>query len=158
MDNDQDTKNSESGDFVIDSVKLDMIYNKLMATIKTPLDFGAERTATSVIHGYYKGWGLAKTAKYYSLEEKLATDYWKHFNFKIKEGGKIMSRTKTKQNNIVNYLQKNVGQIVTPAKVSTDVSISIPTFYNFYNANRQFFNKVKRGQFQIVNPNQEVSI
>ena len=69
-----------------------------------------------------------------------------------------MSRTKTKQNNIVNYLQKNVGQIVTPAKVSTDVSISIPTFYNFYNANRQFFNKVKRGQFQIVNPNQEVSI
>ena len=63
-----------------------------------------------------------------------------------------MSRTKTKQNNIVIYLEKNVGQVVTPAKVSTDVSISLPTFYNFYNANRQFFKKVKRGQFEIVNP------
>lgn len=149
---------SEIGNFIISEHELEAKFGQLMNTLKKPYDSNIERTASSVIYGFYKNWSLARTVKYYSLEEQLATDYWKHFNFKIKEGGKIMSRTKTKQNNIVNYLQKNVGQIVTPAKVSTDVSISIPTFYNFYNANRQFFNKVKRGQFQIVNPSQEASI
>jgi predicted DNA-binding transcriptional regulator AlpA len=33
--------------------------------------------------------------------------------------------------------------------------ISMPTFYNFYNANRGYFKKVKRGQFEIIDPNAE---
>lgn len=155
MDNTQNSQPSENSDFLINELELEKIYTKLMATLKKPLESTAERTASAVIHGHYKGWNLVKTVKYYNLEEQIAATYWKNFNFKLKEGGQIMSRTKTKQNNIVSYLEKNIGQIVTPTKVSTDVSISLPTFYNFYNANRHFFKKVRRGQFQIVNPKQE---
>jgi hypothetical protein len=155
MDTQKNTEIFEVSDFLINEVELEKIYTKLIGTIKSTMDPATERTASSIIYGYYKGWNLAKTIKYYNLEEETAKTFWKQFNFKIKEGGQTMSRTKTKQNNIVNYLEKNVGQVVTPAKVSTDVSISLPTFYNFYNANRQFFKKVKRGQFEIVNPKEQ---
>lgn len=155
MDIKENTEISEINDFLVNEVELERIYTKLIGTIKSTMDSTAERTASAVIYGYYKGWNLTKTVKYYNLEEEAAFFFWKHFNFKIKEGGQTMSRTKTKQNNIVTYLEKNVGQVVTPAKVSTDVSISLPTFYNFYNANRQFFKKVKRGQFEIVNPKEQ---
>lgn len=155
MNTQENTEVSEISDFLVNEVELEKIYTKLIGTIRSAMDPATERTASSVIYGYYKGWNLAKTIKYYNLEEEAAKTFWKQFNFKIKEGGQTMSRTKTKQNNIVSYLEKNVGQVVTPAKVSTDVSISLPTFYNFYNANRQFFKKVKRGQFEIVNPKEQ---
>ncbi len=145
----------ENQNFIINEIEFESTFAKLMNTLEKPLDSIKERTASSVIFGYYKGWNFAKTIKYYNLENEIAEKYWKQFDFKIKEGGQTMSRTKTKQNNIVTYLEKNVGQVVTPAKVSTDVSISLPTFYNFYNANRQFFKKVKRGQFEIVNPKEQ---
>lgn len=155
MSTQENTENTETSDFIVNEIELEKIYNKLMNTVKTVMDSATERTASAVIYGYHKGWNLSKTIKYYNLEEDVAKNFWKQFDFKIKEGGQIMSRTKTKQNNIVIYLEKNVGQVVTPAKVSTDVSISLPTFYNFYNANRQFFKKVKRGQFEIVNPKEQ---
>lgn len=151
----ENTESTEINNFIISQVELEKIYSKLIGTVENIQEAGVERTASAVIYGFYKDWNLAKTIKYYNLEEEMAKDLWKHFNFKIKEGGQTMSRTKTKQNNIVTYLENNVGQIVTPAKVSTDVSISLPTFYNFYNANRQFFKKVKRGQFEIVNPKEQ---
>jgi hypothetical protein len=40
-------------------------------------------------------------------------------------------------------------------QLATDVQISLPTFYNFYNANRGYFKKVKRGHFEILNPKEE---
>ena len=153
---------TETSDYVISEIELEKIESKLLNSLKNQyeslllvLDSETERAAYCVIRGHYKGWNLSKTIKYYSLEHSLAASVWKSFNFKIKEGGQIMSRTKTKQNNIVTYLEQNVGQVVTPTKVSTDVSISLPTFYNLYNANRQFFKKVKRGQFEIVNPKEQ---
>jgi hypothetical protein len=33
--------------------------------------------------------------------------------------------------------------------------MSLPTFYNFYNANMGYFKKVKRGSFEILDPRQE---
>ncbi len=155
MNTELNNEESDNQSFIISDNKFESIFAQLMNTLEKPLDSVRERTASSVIFGYYKGWNFAKTTKYYNLENEIAEKYWKQFNFKIKEGGQTMSRTKTKQNNIVTYLEKNVGQVVTPAKVSTDVSISLPTFYNFYNANRQFFKKVKRGQFEIVNPKEQ---
>ena len=146
---------SETSNFIINEHELESKFAQLMNTVKKPLDSDSERTASSVIFGYYKNWSLGKTTKYYNLDTDLAEKYWKHFNFKTKEGGLTMSRTKTKQNNIVIYLEKNVGQVVTPAKVSTDVSISIPTFYNFYNAKLQSYKKVRGGQFVIVKPKEQ---
>ena len=143
---------SQASNFILSEKELEHKYTQLMNTLESPMDSDNERTASSVIYSYYKNWSLLKAIKYYNLNQELAEKYWNHFNFKLKEGGQTMSRPKTKQNNIVSYLEKNVGEVVTPAKVSTDVSISLPTFYNFYNTNRQFFKKVKRGQFEIVNP------
>jgi hypothetical protein len=40
-------------------------------------------------------------------------------------------------------------------QLATDVQISLPTFYNFYNANRSSFKKVKRGHFEIIDPKVE---
>ncbi len=155
MNTEINNEESENSIFNISETQFESIFARLMNTLEKPLDSVKERTASSVIFGYYKGWNFEKTIRYYGLENEIAEKYWKQFNFKIKEGGQNMSRTKIKQNNIVSYLEKNVGQVVTPVKVSTDVSISLPTFYNFYNANRQFFKKIKRGQFEIINPKEQ---
>ena len=106
MNTQESTEVSEISDFLVNEVELEKIYTKLISTIRSAMDPATERTASSVIYGYYKGWNLAKTIKYYNLEEEAAKTFWKQFNFKIKEGGQTMSRTKTKQNNIVTYLEK----------------------------------------------------
>ena len=66
-----------------------------------------------------------------------------------------MSGRKSKQDNIVNFLSGNVGKVVTPVQVATDVQISLPTFYNFKKANRGYFKEVKRGHFEIIDPKVE---
>jgi hypothetical protein len=39
--------------------------------------------------------------------------------------------------------------------MAEEVGMSLPTFYNFYNANVGYFKKVQRGSFQILNPKEE---
>ena len=56
---------------------------------------------------------------------------------------------------IEEYLKANIGKVVTPKQVAEDVKMSLPTFYNYYNANRSFFKKVQRGQFEIIDPKVE---
>jgi len=115
----------------------------------------AEREASSVFYGYYKGWNLAKIARYYSVPVDLAKEVWNKLGFG-EQGGEIkVTRTRSKQETIVGFLKSNVGKVVTPAEVSQNLNISLPTFYNFYNANRHFFKKVKRGTFEILNPDVE---
>lgn len=113
-----------------------------------------ERYAASVFYGYYKGWNINHIIRHYNVPEQIASEYWSMFGFTSK-GGESVTRTRSKQDTIVGYLRQNIGQVVTPAQLSKEVSISLPTFYNFYNANRHFFKKVKRGQFEILNPEQE---
>jgi hypothetical protein len=126
------------------------ILNKLIA--KVPVD--NHREAASVIYGYHKQWAPSKTIKHYNLSEDVYTYYADLFNF-AERGGNIMAGRKSKQDNIVNFLTGNVGKVVTPVEVATNVAISLPTFYNFYNANRGYFRKVKRGHFEIVDPKVE---
>lgn len=111
-----------------------------------------ERTAYSVIHGYHKGWGFEKTCVYYSLPRDIAATIWSQMGFKRapKGGEQVNTNTKSKQSDILDYVKKNVGQVVTATQVSADVNISLPTFYNFVKANNQMFEKVKRGQYKIV--------
>jgi hypothetical protein len=111
-----------------------------------------ERTTYAVIHGYHKGWSFEKTCSYYSLPKDIADIIWNQMGFKtISKGGEqVSTNTKSKQNDILDYVKKNVGQVVTATQVSADVKISLPTFYNFVKANNQMFEKVKRGQFKIV--------
>lgn len=115
----------------------------------------AEREVSSVFYGYYKGWNLAKIVKYYSVPTDLAKEVWNKLGFGEQGGEVKVTRTRSKQETIVGFLKTNVGKIVTPAEVSKNLNISLPTFYNFYNANRHFFKKVKRGTFEILNPEVE---
>ena len=87
-------------------------------------------------------------------KKEIYEKYADMFNFKERMV-KQMTGRKSKQDNIVNFLNGNVGKVVTPVQLATDVQISLPTFYNFYNANRGYFKKVKRGHFEILNPKEE---
>ena len=139
----------ENNDFTR-TPEFNKIYQNLIALVK-PDD---HREAASVIYGHYKEWSPSKTAKYYNLSEEIYEKYAEMFNFKERMV-KQMTGRKSKQDNIVNFLNGNVGKVVTPVQLATDVQISLPTFYNFYNANRGYFKKVKRGHFEILNPKEE---
>ena len=139
----------ENNDFTR-TPEFNKIYQNLIALVK-PDD---HREAASVIYGHYKEWSPSKTAKYYNISEEIYEKYAEMFNFKERMV-KQMTGRKSKQDNIVNFLNGNVGKVVTPVQLATDVQISLPTFYNFYNANRGYFKKVKRGHFEILNPKEE---
>jgi len=126
------------------------IHQKLISLVNPD----NHRAASSVIYGHYKNWSPVKTMKYYNVSENEYEQYADMFNFKERMV-KQMTGRKSKQDNIVNFLNGNVGKVVTPVQLATDVQISLPTFYNFYNANRGYFKKVKRGHFEILNPKEE---
>ena len=130
--------------------QFDEIFNRLISLV--PVD--NHREAASVIYGHYRDWSPNKTCKYYSIDEETYSKYANLFKFTEKVV-KEMTGRKSKQDGIVNFLKVNVGKVVTPVQVATDTQISLPTFYNFYNANRSYFKKVKRGHFEIVNPEME---
>jgi hypothetical protein len=130
--------------------EFDAIFNKLIALVPVL----NHREAASVIYGHYRGWSPSKTIKYYSIDEQIYSKYAELFKFKEKVVNQVSGR-KSKQDNIVNFLNGNVGKVITPVQLATDVEISLPTFYNFYNANRSYFKKVKRGHFEIVDPKVE---
>ena len=129
-------------------------FNKVYQNLIALVNPDHHREAASVIYGHYKEWSPSKTAKYYNISEEIYEKYAEMFNFKERMV-KQMTGRKSKQDNIVNFLNGNVGKVVTPVQLATDVQISLPTFYNFYNANRGYFKKVKRGHFEILNPKEE---
>jgi hypothetical protein len=139
----------ENNDF-IKTPEFDSIFNRLISQV--PVD--NHREAASVIYGNYKNWTSSKTIKHYNLSEDSYNEYAELFGFK-ERGENTMAGRKSKQDTIVSFLTSNVGKVVTPVEVASGVEISLPTFYNFYNANRGYFRKVKRGHFEIIDPKQE---
>lgn len=145
--------NEEESQYKIPFHQLEKIYDSFIGKLDLSIP-EMERTGNAVFYGYHKNWALPKIVTYYNLNKNLADTVWSMFGFKEKGGSKV-NKTRSKKEVITSYLKQNVGQIVTPAKVSQDVQISLPTFYNFYNANRHFFKKTGRGQFEILNPEVE---
>lgn len=148
-----ETENEQESQYKIPFSELEKMYDTFIAKIDLSIP-DMERTAGAVFYGYHKSWTLPKIVTYYNVNKDLAANAWSLFGFKEKGGSKV-NKTRSKKEVIATYLKQNVGQIVTPAKVSQDVQISLPTFYNFYNANRHFFRKTGRGQFEILNPEAE---
>jgi hypothetical protein len=141
--------NEEESGFT-STAEFSKIYDQLIS--KIPVD--DHRVASCVIYGHYRNWSIQKTCRYYGISVEEYNHYSEIFNFKqrmVKE----MTGRKSKQDNIVNFLKVNVGKVVTPVQLATDVQISLPTFYNFKNANRGYFKEVKRGHFEILNPKEE---
>ena len=139
----------EDGGFV-GTKEFDAIFDRLISLVPV----NNHREAACVIYGHYREWSPSKTCKYYNIDEETYSDYANLFKFTEKVV-KEMTGRKSKQDNIVNFLNGNVGKVITPVQLATDVEISLPTFYNFYNANRSYFKKVKRGHFEIVDPKVE---
>lgn len=150
-----ETQNQEeNSQWKLPFAEVEKLYDKAMAGLGK-IDSNIERIASGVFYGYYKGWNLTKIVKYYSLPKDIAKDIWQKFDFTEKGGEDQVTRTRSKQDAIVGFLKTNVGKVITPAEVSQNLSISLPTFYNFYNANRHYFKKVQRGKFEILNPEVE---
>lgn len=140
----------------ISTKEFDQIFDRLIFSLPEETRLTDYRVAAAVIYGYYKGWSPSKTCRYYNVTEEEYKKYSSLFKFEQREvNTKMKTGRKSKQENIVSFLTGNVGKIVTPAQVAEDVNISLPTFYNFYNANRGYFRKVKRGQFEIIDPKTE---
>ena len=112
------------------------------------------RAAYSVIAGVKDDKSIPQIVIYYAISEELALKWHKFFSF---EDSLALSKNRRgrKGKDLTGYVKSNIGKTVTPKQVVEELGISLPTFYNFYNANRGFFKKVKRGEFEIVNPAQE---
>lgn len=118
-----------------------------------PQDSAGEdrRAAYSVIAGVKEDKTPKQIAAYYSVNHDLVLKWYNFFN--IEQGEvKQKGRRGRKGNDLTAFVKSNIGRVITPKQVAEEIGISLPTFYNYYNANRHFFKKVKRGEFEIITP------
>lgn len=114
------------------------------------------RAAYCVITGLREDKNPNQVASYYTVSIDLVEKWFSYFEVNVPESSEKRTRGR-KGKDMTGYLKNNIGKIVTPKMVVDELGISLPTFYNYYNANRHLFKKVKRGEFQIVDPNEERS-
>lgn len=120
---------------------------------RIPADINGEtrRVAYATITGCRDGKTPAQIAAYYSVNVNDVHHWMNELGINNVDNTS-RPRKNRKKGVLFTYVSNNVGKTVTPKEVSDELSISLPTFYNFYNANRGFFKKVRRGQFEIINP------
>lgn len=120
---------------------------------KIPLEVTGEdrRAAYCVLGGFRDGKSPKEITRYYSVEMHLVEKWIKFFNLDSSDTP-VKNKRGRKGKDLTNYIKDNIGKTVTPKIVAEELGISLPTFYNFYNANRGFFKKIKRGEFEIINP------
>lgn len=120
---------------------------------RIPLDIKGEdrRAAYSTIAGCRDGKTVKEICSYYSVSEDLVNKWIQYLNIETgtRQVGKKRGRKST---DLTQYVKSNVGKTISAKSISEELGISLPTFYNFYNANRGFFKKIKRGEFEILNP------
>jgi len=135
-----------------------MITEQVVAKLekKIPSDCQGEerRAAYCVIIGCRDGKTLNEISRYYSIDMDLV-NYWLDFLDIRNINPVVKTKRSPKAQKIQGYLSANVGKIITPKELADEIGMSLPTFYNFYNANRSYFKKVKRGEFQILDPKEE---
>jgi predicted DNA-binding transcriptional regulator AlpA len=112
------------------------------------------RVAYSVVAGLRDDKSPAQVATYYSASIESVNKWFKFFEVEIPDGSSKKGKGR-KGKDLSAYMKNNTGRVITPKIVADEVGISLPTFYNYYNANRHLFKKVKRGEFQIADPKQE---
>jgi transposase len=120
------------------------------------IDADERRAAYATITGFGEDKSVAEIAQYYSLTRDIVIKWMDYFEFTSQKQEAAAKRS-SKSKKIESYLKDNVGKTVTPKQVAEEVGMSLPTFYNFYNANRSYFKKVKRGEFEILDPKAERS-
>lgn len=124
---------------------------KLSKRIPVEVNGEDRRAAYSVLSGFRDAKTPREIARYYSVEMSLVEKWIEFFNLNS-SNTPVRNKRGRKGKDLTNYIKDNIGRTVTPKSVAEELGISLPTFYNFYNANRGFFKKIKRGEFQIINP------
>lgn len=121
---------------------------------KIPLDSEGEdrRAAYCVISGFRDGKNAKDISAYYSVDINLVNKWIEYFEINNLTTSNSSQKRGRKGKDLTGFIKSNIGRTVTPKAVAEELGISLPTFYNFYNANRGFFKKVKRGEFEIINP------
>lgn len=114
------------------------------------------RVAYSVITGLREDKNITQIASYYSANIETVSKWYDFFGLSS-ENSIQKSKRGRKGKDLTGYIKQNTGKIVSPKSVSEELGISLPTFYNYYNANRHLFKKVRRGEFEILNPDKERS-
>lgn len=124
-----------------------------------PADITGEdrRAAYAVITGLREDKTAAQICAYYSVSKDLVQKWYEFFAISDIPA-QAKGRRGRKGKDLTGYVKSNIGKTVTPKEVVEALGISLPTFYNFYNANRGYFKKIKRGEFEIINPDEQRSI
>ena len=127
---------------------------KLISMIPADVTGEERRAAYSVITGLREDKTAAQISAYYSVSKDLIQKWYDFFSI-TDIPAQTKGRRGRKGKDLTGYVKSNVGKTVTPKEVVETLGISLPTFYNFYNANRGYFKKIKRGEFEIVNPDEQ---
>lgn len=115
------------------------------------------RYIASCLSGIRDNLSAKEVSSYYNVPIEFSNNFYETSNFSIER--KVRGSRKEKNNKIFDYLKSNIGKTITPKDFCDTLEVSLPTFYNFFNANRGWFKKVKRGQFEIINePENRVSV
>ena len=109
------------------------------------------REVASALTGAKNQMSVSETAKFFSVPSSFVKEVWEKHGL-ISTSGTTEGKRSRKSGVIEAYIKENVGKTITPHDLVAATSVSMPTFYNSYNANRGFFKKIKRGQFEIVDP------
>jgi hypothetical protein len=121
--------------------------------INRNLDQESRRTISAILTGNHYEMSLTETINYYNLNQELANEFWKNYNFDIEM--KEKKKRGSKSSSIKAFLENNVGKTISGKDMVEELGITLPTFYNFFNNNRAYFKKVGRGNFEILNPEEE---
>lgn len=106
------------------------------------------RYTAACLSGIRDGLTSKQVSSYHNVPIEFVVDYYKNNNFETQKEGK--GSRKRKSSDINNFIKQNIGREITPVEFAEEVGISLPTFYNYFNANRGWFKKIKRGLFEIV--------
>jgi len=131
----------------------DQRIGEILATEYRNLSGDEQRVVYSALTAIKYNMSAAEASRYYGVPATTIEGIWAKHGFV----GKAVSATKKsrKSNAIKAWLKENVGNTVTPKDIVEATGISMPTFYNFYNSNVGYFKKIKRGQFEILDPQAE---
>lgn len=130
-----------------------MITDNQIKKILQTVPGDSYREVASALTGAKNEMSAAETAKFYSIPVSFVQECWNKYG--LMSGSTSTGKRSDKNNSIKEFLKTNTGRTIKPQELVDATGISMPTFYNFYNANRGYFKKIKRGEFQIIDPSAE---
>ena len=132
-----------------------MITDKQIETMLKTVPSEMYKDVAGALTGAKNGMSAVETAKFYNIGVPFVQECWSKYGLTTETLSTSTGKRSDKNNAIKKFLESNIGKTIKPQDLVDASGISMPTFYNFYNANRGYFKKVKRGQFEIIDPNTE---